>query len=113
MSCVEVTSPKVTGIIGVNAGIGSDNFGIYGGDLGISCEDLRIDNVEMNSAHCGLETVEIIVFTGNVTGNVVTVVGCFDFIRLIIFEIAKTPLQNKNSAIFISLRFFLTRTRCY
>ena len=93
MSCVEVSSPEVTEIIGVNSGIGIANFVT---DLGIICEDVRVDNVGMNSAYSGVETVEISALTGNFTVNLVTVVGFFGVIRLILFAITKIPaLQNK------------------
>ena len=96
MSCVEVSSPEVTEIIGVNSGIGIANFVTDYGDLGIICEDVRVDNVGMNSAYSGVETVEISVLTGNFTVNLVTVVGFFGVIRLILFAITKIPaLQNK------------------
>ena len=110
ISCVEVSSTEVTETTAVNVGIGSDDFGIDSGDPGISCKVAETDgrNVGMKSAHSRLETVDICAFTGNVTRNVVTGVGCFDFIRLIIFEIAKTPLQNKNPA-----RIMMSWAECY
>ena len=110
ISCVEVSSTEVTETTAVNVGIGSDDFGIDSRDPGISCKVAETDgrNVGMKSAHSRLETVDICAFTGNVTRNVVTGVGCFDFIRLIIFEIAKTPLQNKNPA-----RIMMSRAECY
>ena len=61
ISCIEVGSSEVAGIIVSNVGIGIEKFGDAGENPGISCKDVEIDggNVEVNNAYSGTETVDI------------------------------------------------------
>lgn len=61
ISCIEVGSSEVAGIIVSNVGLGIEKFGDAGENPGTSCKDVEIDggNVEVNNAYSGTETVDI------------------------------------------------------
>ena len=61
ISCIEVGSSEVAGIIISNVGLGIEKFGDAGENPGTSCKDVEIDsgNVEVNNAYSGTETVDI------------------------------------------------------